>query len=117
MATTADWVAEAAAFPDKDAAVVDDEVAVVADALAVPLELCEDVVIPPVPPTGGPPLRKNRAELPPPVGTSTMSKVALAPGALPLRPPEEELRRLSREARESKLSTEFFTRSKDEDDE
>ena len=94
--------------PDRDATVVEDEVAVAvadADAAALVAVLCPVA-----------PLRKNRAELPPPVGTSTMSKVALAPGAL-RAPPEEELRRLSREARESKLSTEFFTRSKDEDDE
>ena len=126
MAVTADWVAEAAAGsrdlpPDNDdAAVVDEGAVAVAAVLAVllsPFVLCEGANdVPPVPPTGGPPLRKNSAELPPPVGTSTMSKVALAPGAL-RAPPEEELRRLSREARESKLSTEFFTRSKDEDDE
>ena len=98
--------------PDKDATVVEDVVAVaVADADAAALVAV--LMLSPVAP-----LRKNRAELPPPVGTSTMSKVAFAPGALRLcPPPEEELRRLSREARESKLSTEFFTRSKDEDDE
>ena len=124
MAVTADWVAEAAAAsrdlpPDNDDAAVVDEGAVAVAVLVVllsPFVLCEGADdVPPVPPTGGPPLRKNRAELPPPVGTSTMSKVALAPGALRLRP--DELRRLSREARESKLSTEFRTRSIDEDDE
>ena len=99
--------------PDRDATVVEDVVAVaVADADAAALVAV--LMLSPVAP-----LRKNRAELPPPVGTSTMSKVAFAPGALRLCPPpeEEELRRLSREARESKLSTEFFTRSMDEDDE
>ena len=83
-----------------------------------PLPSAGPVVPKSIPPNGGgrPPLRTNSAELPPPVGTSTTSNVALAPGALLPRPPRDD-RRLSLDARERRLSTELRTRSMDDDDE